>query len=77
MKLTTRDGRTITGVRMNEDTWSIQVRDSNLGSALVLEAGFDGASVEQRTLMPSYAKQLSEKELTDIVAFLASTGGQQ
>ena len=77
VKLTTRDGRTMTGVRMNEDTWSIQVRDSSLGLHSFWKQDLTELQVEQRTLMPSYAKQLSEKEITDIVAFLASTGGQQ
>ena len=77
VKLTTRDGRKITGVRMNEDTWSIQIRDSDLGLHSFWKQDLAELSVEQRTFMPSYARQLSEKEMTDVVAFLASTGGQQ
>ncbi|HYI94308.1 MAG TPA: c-type cytochrome [Bryobacteraceae bacterium] len=77
VNLTTRDGRKMTGVRMNEDTWSIQVRDAKLNLHSFWKKDLAELQVEQRTLMPSYAKQFDEKELTDVVAFLASTGGEQ
>jgi putative heme-binding domain-containing protein len=77
VKLTTRDGKTLTGVRMNEDTYSIQVRDNNLGLHSFWKQDLTELNVEQRTSMPSYAKKLTEQELNDIVAFLATTGGPQ
>jgi cytochrome c oxidase cbb3-type subunit 3 len=77
VKLTTRGGQKVTGVRMNEDTWSIQLRDSKLGLHSFWKQDLAELSVEKQTTMPSYARQLNEKELADIVAFLASTGGDQ
>jgi cytochrome c oxidase cbb3-type subunit 3 len=64
--------RTITGARLNEDTFSIQIRDA--GGALHsfwktelrelrLEPGKSG--------MPGYRDVLSDHELEDVVAFLA------
>jgi putative heme-binding domain-containing protein len=77
VKLSTRAGRKLTGVRLNEDTWSIQVRDANLGLHSFWKQDLVDLTVERRTPMPSYAKQLSDQELNDIVAFLASTGAPQ
>lgn len=77
VKLTTNTGQKMTGVRLNEDTWSIQIRDNNLGLHSFWKQDLSELTVEQRTAMPSYAKQLSEQERNDIVAFLAATGGKR
>ncbi len=77
VKVTTRDGRKMTGVRLNEDTFSIQMRDMKMGLHSFWKHDLAELSIEQRTLMPSYAKQLSEQELKDVVAFLAGTGGHR
>lgn len=74
--LTTRDGRKVTGLRMNEDTWSIQVRDNKLGLHSFWKQDLKDLSMEQRTLMPSYAAQFNDQELGDIISFLTATGGR-
>lgn len=74
--LTTLDGRKVNGVRMNEDTWSIQVRDNKLGLHSFWKQDLQNFLVEQRSLMPSYAKQFNDQELSDIITFLAATGGR-
>lgn len=77
VKATTRNGQKITGVRLNEDTWSIQVRDMNMGLHSLWKDDLTEIAVERRTMMPSYSKQLTEQERNDIVVFLSRTGGQQ
>jgi cytochrome c oxidase cbb3-type subunit 3 len=77
VKLTTRDGRKMTGVKLNEDTFSIQMRDMKMGLHSFWKHDLAELAIEQRTLMPPYAGQLSEQELKDIVAFLARTGGNR
>jgi cytochrome c oxidase cbb3-type subunit III len=77
VKLTTRSGQSMSGVLLNEDTWSIQLRDNNMGLHSFWKQDLTGLAVEQRTLMPSYAKRLNEQELTDVVAFLTGTGARQ
>lgn len=69
----TEDGREITGVRVNEDSFTVQVRDEagefhSLDKLLLrkLEKKFG------ESLMPSYASELSPEELDDLVAYLAS-----
>jgi cytochrome c oxidase cbb3-type subunit III len=77
VRLATRTGQKLTGVRLNEDTWSIQVRDSSGRLHSFWKEDLADLAVEQRTVMPSYAKRLTEGEIDDIVAYLSSTGGRQ
>jgi putative heme-binding domain-containing protein len=69
----TRDGRTITGQRLNEDSFSIQIRD-NAGVPHSLEKENVEKVDRQRgkSPMPSYQGRFSDTELTDVVAYLAS-----
>ncbi len=66
-------GERVTGVRVNEDSFSIQVRDSDGRSYSFWKK--DLAQVDRqrgKSPMPSYQGQLSDTELTDVVAYLAS-----
>ena len=73
----TKDGRKITGMRVNEDTFTLQLRDV---------AGhyysFDKSDLQKiekepgKSVMPSYSN-LSATELDDLVAYLASLKGAQ
>ncbi len=66
-------GARVTGVRVNEDSFSIQIRDDAGRSYSYWKN--DVAQVERQTgksPMPSYQGQLSDMELTDLVAYLAS-----
>jgi cytochrome c oxidase cbb3-type subunit III len=76
--VTTSDGRRIRGLRANEDSFTIQVRDANnrfhsfrKNEIKELKKEF-GAS-----MMPSYKDSLSAKELDDLVAYLASLRGER
>jgi cytochrome c oxidase cbb3-type subunit III len=74
----TADGKRITGIRLNEDTWSIQLRD--LSGHLFSFWKEDLASLEKqpgRSPMPSYRGQLSDTELDDLVAYLVSLRGDR
>jgi cytochrome c oxidase cbb3-type subunit 3 len=69
----TKDGRNVTGVRVNEDSFSLQIRDDS-GRAYSFWKSEIAQVNKQRgkSPMPSYKGQLSEDELTDLVAHLAS-----
>ena len=74
----TAEGKRITGVRLNEDTWSIQLRD--LSDHLFSFWKEDLASLEKqpgRSPMPSYRGRLSDHELDDLVAYLVSLRGDR
>jgi putative heme-binding domain-containing protein len=68
-----REGKTIVGVVMNEDTFTIQIMD--MGERLY---SFDKKSLkslqhEKRSLMPAYgADVLNDRDLQDLVAYLQS-----
>jgi cytochrome c oxidase cbb3-type subunit 3 len=66
-------GQRVSGVRVNEDSFSIQIRDSAGRSYSFWKK--DLAQVDKqrgKSSMPSYQGQLSDAELTDLVAYLAS-----
>jgi len=78
VQLAARNGRRITGVRLNEDTFSIQIRDlsGNFRSFFKTEL----AELNKRpgkSPMPSYSNVFTQSELDDIVAFLDSQRGLQ
>ena len=75
--LATRTGERVTGIRVNEDTWSIQVRDAKLRTHSFWKRDLAELSIERRTTMPSYSQVFTADELTDIVTFLASTGAHK
>jgi len=70
-----RDGREVRGIRVNEDSFTIQVRDS--AGTLYSFRKTDVQNVDKqfgRSLMPGYKDKLSAGETDDLVAYLASLG---
>ncbi|HEV1285310.1 MAG TPA: c-type cytochrome [Bryobacteraceae bacterium] len=73
LTVVSKAGRSVTGVRVNEDSFSIQVRDDSGRSFSFWKS--DVARVDKpqnKSPMPSFRGQLSDPELTDLVAYLAS-----
>jgi putative heme-binding domain-containing protein len=69
----TSTGQRVTGQKLNEDSFSIQLRNGEGRSYSFWKK--DVAQIERQTgksAMPSYQGQLSDTELTDVVAYLAS-----
>ena len=76
--LTTRAGKKISGVRLNEDPYSIQLRDFTSGIHSFWKQDLRALKVERRTPMPSYQGKLTPAEIDDIVAYLSTLrGGSQ
>ena len=70
-----RNGREVRGIRVNEDSFTIQVRDS--AGTLYSFRKTDVQNVDKqfgRSLMPGYKDKLSAAETDDLVAYLASLG---
>jgi putative heme-binding domain-containing protein len=71
----TNDGRRITGVRKNEDSFSLQLMTPDEELRTFLKKEVQEVLHEQASLMPAYGEQmLSEKDLRDLLAFLESVG---
>jgi putative heme-binding domain-containing protein len=74
----TSGGKTIRGIRLNEDTFTIQMRDlqGNIHSFRKSELS-QLNKLRNRTIMPSFGSALSVSELDDLVAYLAGRQGDQ
>lgn len=73
----TEDAREVTGVRVNEDSFTVQVRDS-VGRFHSFDK-YSLTSFEKHfgeSLMPGYESELTADELEDLVAYLASLRGE-
>jgi cytochrome c oxidase cbb3-type subunit 3 len=72
VKVVTKKGQNVTGVRVNEDSFSIQIRDDSGRSHSFWKYEVEQIDKQRaKSPMPSY-KDLAEDELTDLVAYLAS-----
>lgn len=77
VRVVTSDGREVRGIRLNEDAFTIQLREETgrLHSLQKLELK-ELQKEFGKSLMPSFAKELSASEIGDLVAFLASLRGE-
>jgi putative heme-binding domain-containing protein len=72
----TKEGKRITGVRKNEDTFSLQLLDQKEQFHLFLKKDLKEVIHERKSLMPKYDQRaLSEKDLQDLLAYLDSLRG--
>lgn len=73
----TSSGDSVQGVRMNEDSFSIQIRDYSGRFFSFRKADLkELKKLRNETPMPSYAPTFSPTELQDLVAYLAAQRGQ-
>ena len=69
----TRQGRVITGLRVNETNFSIQLTEENGRFHSFLKRDLDEVKVSKKSLMPdNFAEQLTVKEFHDLFAYLMS-----
>ena len=68
----TSDGKRITGVRKNEDTFSVQLMSADEQLHLFLKKELQEVREETGSLMPGYNRRmLSDKDLEDLVAYMS------
>lgn len=78
VRIVTVDGRRLTGARMNEDTFSIQIRDASSRVHSFLKEELRELHKDWgKSPMPSYREIFSVGELDDMVAYLASLRGER
>jgi len=78
VRLITRDGREVRGIRVNEDSFTIQVRDISNQFYSFRKADLQTLEKEMgKSLMPDYNARISGADLDDLVAYLSSRGGAQ
>lgn len=75
VSVVTRDGKRVSGVRVNEDTFSVQLRDLSQNFRVFQKNAVREVVHETKSLMPAY-KSLAPADLTDLLAYLDSLRGE-
>ena len=72
--LVTRDGKRITGVRINEDTFTLQMRTPAQKILSFTKGDLREVINETKSLMPAYTR-MPQADLDNLLAYLASLEG--
>jgi cytochrome c oxidase cbb3-type subunit III len=73
----TANGQKIVGLAKNEDTFSIQLLDTNQRLQFFLKKDLKEVTHERKSLMPAYSEQmLKPADLQDLLAYLESLHGE-
>jgi putative heme-binding domain-containing protein len=72
----TRDGRTLRGRRLNEDTYTVQMIDEQERLVSLDKSDLANIEVIRVSPMPPATKALSGDELADLIAYLLTLRGQ-
>jgi putative heme-binding domain-containing protein len=76
VKIVMRDGRTINGRRLNEDTFTVQLIDSDQRLVSLPKSDISNFEIGTVSEMPSFAGKLTADEIADLLAYLISLRGQ-
>jgi len=71
----TQSGEPIRGIRLNEDTASVQFRDETGRLRSLLKKDLKDYEIVRKSPMPSFQSKLSAQQVDDIIAYLIR--GQQ
>jgi len=74
-RVTTKNGETITGRLLNEDTFSIQLLDTKERLLSFQRTGVREAGFLNESPMPSYRDKLTKAERDDVITYLLSLKG--
>lgn len=75
VRAVTRDGRTITGRRLNEDTYTVQLIDDQERLVSLTKADLREYAVVGKPSMPAYKGTLPPQDISDVVAYLLTLKG--
>lgn len=76
VKIVTKDGKTINGRRLNEDTYTVQLIDDHERLLSLSKADFSEYTILKTSPMPSFKSSLNEQEISDLIAYLVSLKGK-
>jgi cytochrome c oxidase cbb3-type subunit 3 len=74
-RVTLADGSRVSGVKINEDQFSVMIREGNGKIHHIAKAGAKQIDVDSKSSMPSYQGVIPDAELADLVAYLFSLRG--
>jgi putative heme-binding domain-containing protein len=75
VRVTTKDGKSVTGRLLNHDNFTVQFIDPQGKLHSYIKADLKESTVLTKGLMPSYKDRLSSQEVADVVAYLATLKG--
>ena len=75
VSIVTKDGRRLSGRRLNEDTYTVQIIDEQENLLSLAKEDLRELVVETEAKMPSYAGLLTDDERADVIAYLVSLKG--
>ena len=75
VRVVTKDGRTIRGRRLNEDTYTVQLIDDQERLVSLTKTDLRTYDIGKTSPMPSASKSLSAGEVADLVAYLLTLKG--
>jgi len=76
VSVATRDGKSIRGMRVTEDTFTLQMRDASNRFYSFRKADLASYQKEfNQSLMPSFENRFTASELDDLIAYLAGLRG--
>jgi putative heme-binding domain-containing protein len=75
VRITMKDGRTITGRRLNEDTFTMQLIDDKERLHSLAKSDMRTYAVETKSPMPAFAGKLTDAEIADVIAYLLTLRG--
>ena len=70
-----KDGRTLKGRRLNEDTFTVQIIDDQERLLSLAKSDIKQFVVDTTASMPSYQGRLTPEEVADLLGYLASLRG--
>jgi putative heme-binding domain-containing protein len=76
VQIVLKSGQTVTGIRLNFDDLSIQVRDNRDNLRSFLRENLQEIRYDKPSLMPAYAS-MNKKDFQDVIAYLNSLKGAQ
>jgi hypothetical protein len=76
VRIVTKDGRTIVGRRLNEDTYTVQISDETGNLHSLNKSDLKEFVISNQSNMPSYEKELTSQEIADVVSYLLSLKGR-
>jgi putative heme-binding domain-containing protein len=77
VRAVTRDGKIITGRRLNEDTYTVELIDDHENLVSLEKANLREYTVIKTSAMPSYKDTFSSQEIADVLAYLFSLKGSK
>jgi putative heme-binding domain-containing protein len=75
VRAVTKDGKTVNGRRLNEDTYTVQLMDDQGRLVSLAKSDLREFTILTTSPMPAYKGKLTSGEVADLIAYLLSLKG--